>query len=38
MTAAPGLAPATVASARTGRTLRIDSTRGGPAPQVVIDE
>ena len=37
MTAAPGLAPATVASARTGRTLRIDSARGGPAPQVVID-
>lgn len=37
MTVAPGLAPATVASARTGRTLRIDSARGGPAPQVVID-
>lgn len=37
MTAAPALAPATVASARTGRTLRIDSARGGLAPQVVID-
>ena len=37
MTAAPGPAPATAASARTGRTLRIDSARGGPAPQVVID-
>jgi len=37
MTAAPGLAPATVASARTSRTLRIDSARGGLAPQVVID-